>query len=358
LANILFRADGSPNIGMGHIIRCLSLANEFRKQGCKVKFISRYSEGIEKIKECKFDVIELNLEDVKSSYCQSLEKNDGNKDHLSMEGVIISNIADIEKPDLLIVDSYNVTYDYLNNLKQKIRRLAYIDDINAFDYPVDVLINGNITGAFLNYNRHNDEELMLLGIEYNLIGEEFKNLNKRALRSKVKNIMITTGGADKYNFTAKLLEMLIENEINKNMTLKVIIGPSFTNKDELYELAMSQSNIILYENVKRMSEIMQDSDIAISSGGSTLYELCACGTPTLSFILADNQYDLVKKLDELGYVINLGWYNEIHQQDLIHQLNTLCNNYEQRSAISNHMQLLVDGNGTRRIVEQILNYCL
>ncbi|MBF8982965.1 hypothetical protein IZY60_05400 [Lutibacter sp. B2] len=173
--------------------------------------------------------------------------------------------------------------------------------------------------------------------------------------SVAKDIMITTGGSDSYDISSKIINMILEDEELKKVKLNVIVGKGFTNKESLGEIAKENKNIILYENTKYMSEIMLKADIVIAAGGSTLYELCACGTTTIRFIVADNQSELVEKMNALGYIISLGWYDEFSKEDVMYNLKNLCNDYLIRVKLSEYMQTLLDGKGTIRIVEEILS---
>jgi spore coat polysaccharide biosynthesis predicted glycosyltransferase SpsG len=80
-------------------------------------------------------------------------------------------------------------------------------------------------------------------------------------------------------------------------------------------------NVVLHENVSKMSEIMLRSDISISAGGSTLYELCACGTPTLGMVIADNQIEIVDMLSAEGYITNIGWHSELSDREVLGSLS-------------------------------------
>lgn len=347
---IAIRTDGGQSVGMGHVMRCLSLAKELRKNNYKVIFISKYKEGIEKIKSENFEVIKLTYND---------EINDdgfnyGDKSKLSDEKKKIQEIINKYSIKMLIIDSYNVTKEYFLSLKDKVEKLIYIDDINKFIYPVDVLINGNITGKYMGYEKYTEDELMLLGLKYNMIRDEFKNLSERNINKNIKEVMITTGGSDPYGVSIKILEILLSENEFKNIGYNLVIGKGFSDdtKNKLYRLSKKNSKIKIYENPRSMSNIMVKSDIAISSGGSTLYELCATGTPTLAFIYADNQEFIVKKMDELGYITSIGNYNEINKSNIL-DLIEKYNSYETRKNISKRMSKLIDGKGTERIVEKL-----
>lgn len=344
------RADGGPAIGMGHIMRCLSLAVEFRKQGCKVYFLSRLEYGIQKIEEEGFEVLPLSYR-----YSGGAEKfHYGETSALQQEAVEIINAVKKHEIDLLFIDTYNVTEKYLLQIKPHVKKLGYIDDLNGFVYPVDILVNGNIGAKYINYIRYSADEVMLLGPKYNLIRREFHNLPERKVNEKVREIMVTTGGTDPYSMSSKILNILLSDKEFRSLKINVIVGNSFDNKNELRRISCLNSNVTLHENIKKISSIMLASDIAISAGGSTLYELCACGTPTLAFSMADNQRDIVEAMDREGYIVSLGRYDEVTGERLINEFKKLYNDFEKRLKLRKKSQSMVDGNGARRVVSEVL----
>lgn len=328
MKTVAFRVDGGQNVGMGHIMRCLSLAKAFKDKEYTVYFISKIEQGIKEIKEKGFEVFHL-------SYKEEVQ-----------EVITIIKEYNIE---ILFIDTYNITKKYFLDIKPSVKKLVYIDDINKFIYPVDILINGNITAKHMNYVKYLENEVMLLGPKYNLIRDEFRNLPKKKTRKKIGEVMITTGGSDPYNMASKLLKILLYSEKTKDLRFNVIVGGGFENKTELRNLKRINNNIILYENIKKISEVMLRSDVAISSGGSTLYELCACGTPTLAFIYADNQEFIVNQMDKEGYVKKIGWFDQITKEDLIRQVL----NEKKLNEIKNKAKNLIDGYGASRVVETI-----
>jgi len=350
MITIGIRADGGPSIGLGHIMRCLSLAKELRKNGYQVYFLSKIREGIEKIQKENFEVIKIGSnEEIKNrnGFCY------GDLNSLEEESAEIIDVIRKIGLDLLIIDSYNVSEQYFLSLKPHLKKLIYLDDLNKFVYPVDILINGNLTACYLSYRKYSPEEILLLGPKYNLIREEFRGLPKRTVKPEVKEIMLTTGGSDPYNMSVKILDMLLQEEATKDLIVNVVVGSSFTNQEELINKLKRHSNIILHFNPEKMSTLMLRSDIAISAGGSTLYELCACGTPTLAFISADNQEFIVNKMDELGYIRSIGWHHSLDRHKLIKYLLELKNDFQLRNSYKNKQQQLVDARGSTRIVQVI-----
>lgn len=359
MPRIAFRADGGKNVGMGHIMRCLSLAKAFRRNGHKVYFFSQLNEGIEKVSSESFDVFQLPsvAHDTEGFYY-------GNPAELDKEAEEMVAMLNQYRIDVLVIDTYNVTQQYFLTLKPYVDKLVYIDDINKFAYPVDIIINGNITGEYLNYKKYDDSQILLAGPDYNMIRDEFSNLSPRTIRENAVEVMLTTGGCDPYNLTGRLLAMLLEEEQIQYLRFNVFVGGGFTNYADLIEIRKQNANVFLYANsaladrfpdiaYSEISTIMRRSDLAISAGGSTLYEFAACGTPVLALIMADNQEFLVEKMAELGYVESLGWYNQLDKHRAIEALQALLGDVPRRKVMSRKGQSLVDGKGTERIVRTI-----
>lgn len=360
MPNIAFRADGGKNVGLGHIMRCLSLAQAFRRNGHEVLFFSKLAEGIETLRYAKFNVVPLASEKQESEGFFY-----GNPAHLADEAHELNELLSKYQIDVLVIDTYNVSEEYFIALKVHVDILAYIDDVNKYPYPVDVVINGNITGEYLGYRKYDQKQVLLLGTEYNMIRDEFSNIPPRTVREKAEELMLTTGGSDPYNLTGKLLDILLKQEEYRHMRFNVLVGSGFTNIEYLCNIVRNYNNVFLYANsvmshklpeitYSEVSVIMQRSDLAISAGGSTLYELAACGTPALAVILADNQEGIVRKMDELGYIMSLGRYKQLNEELVLKQVRRLSNDYQQRKEMSSKGQRLVDAQGTERIVRRII----
>ncbi|AYD40703.1 UDP-2,4-diacetamido-2,4,6-trideoxy-beta-L-altropyranose hydrolase [Clostridium fermenticellae] len=317
--NIAIRAEGGSKVGMGHIMRTLVLAKELSLKN-KVYYLCKDTidnkGGIIKIQENKFKVF---------TFKESILE-------------VLSNV----NTELLITDSYDVNERYFIQTKNIVKHTVYIDDINSFDYPVDLLINQNINARGFNYR----QKYKLLGLKYLMIREEFRNLPEKRINEQAKDIMITMGGSDIVNFTKILLKWIK----NLNFSFHVVIGPSFQNIN--YFESIHESNIEFYFNAN-MAEIMKKCDIAVSAAGSSMYELLASGVPSLSVITADNQVDVARKLGNMNISESLLWYNKLSKNVFIDKLNCLCNNYTLRKEESAVGQKLIDGFGTKRIADFI-----
>lgn len=337
MMKVAVRTDGGPNVGMGHIQRCLALSSQLRKKGAEILFVSKEEEAVKKkIEQEGFEVITL-------------------KDNIDSKEDLKNTINAIKtyRADVVITDSYTIDEHYLTEIKKIVPILVSIDDLGEFAFPSDIVINQNIYAQDLDYHSSTGRPKFLLGSEYALLREEFSNPGKRKINEKVKNIFITLGGADPFNLTSKVLKIL--DKINQDFKITVVMGPFFKNISEIKKSAkeINKKVELIYDSHK-MSKIMLASDLAITGGGTTLYELATTGTPVLAFCLADNQHRNIREMAKAGTVIDIGWGNEWQGERLCNEINELMNNYSVRAKMSKLGQELVDGKGSLRASEIII----
>lgn len=336
---LFFRADANSRIGLGHVMRCLAIANAARDRGIESTFIIADEEAKEIIGNYKYSAICLN------SLWDNLESE---IDKLTL----LINELQVEQ---LIVDSYFVTKIYLSKLK-KLIKIIYIDDLNTFIYPVDVIINYNIYAKNCNYNDKYSNTKLFLGCDYVPLRKEFQN-QEYFVREQVSNILVTTGGTDYYNMSVNILNLMLKKNQYANINFHVIIGNFNVHIDELRDIQSKNSNVKLYKNIKNISKLMKACDVAIAAGGTTLYELSACGVPSISFSLADNQLDGVNEFDIQNIIYYAGDIRESLDKcinNIDEKIQQLILNRKLRKELSIGMRKMVDGNGADRIIEELL----
>lgn len=348
---IIFISHGSKQLGMGHVMRCCSLAETFRQNGWEVFFFSKFYLGGAWIKQKGFSVEILEKEEPKEE-CQDFHF--GEEEELKPDIRWMSPFLLDQNPDVIFLDSYNVNCWFFQKLKEFTKCLVYLDDLAAWDYPVDILFNPNVDAKEKGYAQFHEQKKQLLGSKYSLLREEFFNLPKREAKKEIKNILITTGAADPKNMTEVLLALC--QKMCPNAICHLIIGNAFQRQEE-WKKKESQK-IRIYQSPKAMSEIMMQCDMAISAGGSTVYELAACGVPTLAFLYSENQRGVVEYLSQKGYLENIGYYNDIKNgnKNVLEHFSMKWNEMmscKKRQVIIKKQQSLFDGGGTKRVVKEI-----
>jgi len=319
--------EGSRNIGFGHITRCISLYQAFKKRGIIPKFIINGDDTIKDLlKGLNYQI--FNWLDEKS---RLFEK--------------------VKDADIAIVDSYLADISFYNTLSDLVKLAVYIDDNKRLNYPKGVVVNGNIYAEGVNYPKK-DGVKYLLGTKYIPLRKEFWEVSEKKIKEKVGSIMITFGGDDMRNMTPKILKFLRENypELKKN----VIVGNAFQNIDEIKKSADKNTNLIYYPDVKEIKEIMLESDIAISAGGQTLYELARVGVPTIGICVAENQLRSVKGWKKTGFLEYVGWYNKNDVLEKIKDAVEYLKNVKTRESKSKIAKKFIDGKGSLRIYNQLV----
>ena len=345
---VYFIVHGNAKTGLGHIVRSLSLAAAFQKQGHDVIFFSKYEQGIQMVQKADIAVYKISHE-----HCFADSKGFfyGDPKELKEDIVEIRNKIQ-EKADALIVDTYNVSAEFFLELRPLTKCLVYIDDLNLFSYPVDILVNGTASAFDMGYEKGQSAQL-LLGLKYNQVRKEFCNPRLIQKSIPIKDILITTGSADPYHMTEKILNILMGQKGFVEFQYHVVVGGGFEKDIWSDSNIIDCKNIFLYDKPENISGIMAKCDIAVTAGGSTLYELAACGIPAVVFAYADNQLLHIKALERCGILKYVGYYRELNQQQLIDEIKYLMTHVDIRDEIAERAKSLVDGNGCRRIVEKI-----
>ena len=335
---IAIRVDGNSEIATGHIMRCLAVANGLKASGMKCIFIVADDNSESLLSSSGFKII--NLHSVWNDLDGEISK--------------ITAVIEEHKIDRLIVDTYYVTEKYLSALEE-VCRVIYIDDLNAFRYPVSVLINYNLYALEIPYSKiyAGTDTRLLIGPKYAPLRSEFQNI-KPHFRENVKKILITAGGVDTYNAAGEILRKVVNDDFFDGIEFHVVAGRLNGHIGELETISKKYPNVIMHKSVERMSELMCDCDIAVTAGGSTMYELCACGLPSICFSWADNQIPGVSVFTKKGLMIGAGDIRDDADgcvSKIVEGLKVYCVDYEMRVRCGEKMKWLVDGEGVGRICE-------
>jgi UDP-2,4-diacetamido-2,4,6-trideoxy-beta-L-altropyranose hydrolase len=324
-------------------MRCCTLASALKKMGHNIFFITKNHSSIliKKIEDQGFTVII-------ADYNLSLEED------ISFTCKIINNYS----INAVITDCYRIDYNYQLQLKKTGKLIVVIDDMIYSDrFYCDILINQNLGFSKSDYTEKLvNKPLMLIGPQYALLRDEFKNLKslKNLEKSTSENIMITMGGSDPDNQTLKALKAL--NRINNALTINVISGSCCQHVDEIKAFALNSKHIVnVHVDTSEMASLMLKADLSINAGSSTCWELACMGIPGIILVIADNQKRIACALSDYGSHINLGWFENITETDIAQAITFII---KDNNFINMKMQAykLVDGMGTERVAGIILKY--
>lgn len=311
---IAIRVDSSLEIGLGHVMRCITLANELRSMGADCTFICREFPGnlIDYIRLCKFKVKSLPF--VACTINQSDFFNVKNKQDYGLWLGVNSHLdalqtqaaLGIDSIEWLIVDHYGVNMQWETSMRPFSRHLMVIDDLNDRMHDCDLLLNQNLGYEANDYRNMTPECCQIIvGPAYALLRPEFAELRptslKRRINRQLHKILISLGGADINNITEKVLDSLIFCQLPKECQLLVVMGPHAPCLEKVITKAKNmpwRTEVIV--NTNYMAQLMVDSDLAIGAAGVTSWERCVLGLPSLIIIIAENQRIIGHSLDKVG----------------------------------------------------------
>jgi UDP-2,4-diacetamido-2,4,6-trideoxy-beta-L-altropyranose hydrolase len=341
-AALCIRADATSEIGTGHIMRCLALAQAWREAGGEAVLATALSPG-------------------------------GLEDRLVAEGLPIHRLraeagSDVDArataalardlgADWAVVDGYHFMGEYQRLLKDAGMRVLVVDDNgHAEHYWADAVLNQNLHARETLYPSREPDVRMLLGPRYALLRREFWKWRgwRHSHPEEATKVLVTFGGSDPANVTLKAVGALARLS-TANLEVAVIVGASNPNLPALQSTVSTASQPKrLLTDVRDMAELMAWADIVVAAGGTTSWELAFMGLPALTIVLADNQVDLAESLAAHGVVRNLGWHTRLTEARLADASAELMKDQAARRIMGARGRELVDGDGGRRVVRTLV----
>jgi UDP-2,4-diacetamido-2,4,6-trideoxy-beta-L-altropyranose hydrolase len=311
--NIVFRADASTLIGAGHVMRCLTLAQNLRVKGHNCHFICREHPGNL-----------IGLISAKGFYVSSLPYNKRGKfDDLNEEAGLekgwlgsswqydadlVVNCIEKLQADWLIVDHYALDINWESKVRPYVDKIFAIDDLSNRAHSCEILLDQTFGKHPVEYQNLVPRNCRLLvGSEYALLRPEFAKLRGLSLSRRqnkgINSILVTLGGVDRDNITGIVIEAIRLSGFAKNTDITVVMGKSSPWIEEIQTLASDLDRITVKVDVSNMAELMKDSDLCIGAAGSTAWERCCLGLPSIMLVLADNQKEIALQLNNAGAAI-------------------------------------------------------
>jgi UDP-2,4-diacetamido-2,4,6-trideoxy-beta-L-altropyranose hydrolase len=350
--NVFFRADASQKIGIGHIMRCLTLAIGLKRLGCRISFISRNLPNhlSNLLMDNKIGL--LDVDHPPSNIQESFHSWLGTSQELDAKETI--KLLGGRKCDLLIVDHYALDYVWEDSLMPNTKLLFVIDDLADRRHNCHYLLDQNLFAdmgkRYTNLVPVNCK--MLLGPNFALLRNEFY-LERRKLNGHtgtLRRILVSLGGVDVMNITEKVIIAIFE--CGNELEVDVVIGFNHPAKERILNLC-SRYSYQCHIQTKNISKLMASADLAIGSSGSTSWERCCLGLPTICITQASNQIPIANGLEEVGALLNLGDFETLSINSIKHSIYSLILNPQMIIDMSNAGLKLVDGKGTSRILNEI-----
>lgn len=325
---ILFRVDGGniPQIGTGHVVRCLLLAQKLAaKKDVDILFVMKnYEETVGKVREEGFKVCTISPD----------------KDEL---GFLIGCIKKFQ-PEIVVVDKLHNGIEYMQKIKDTGVILVTLDDLGKGNRYADIVINAIFDKGDTCYK----------GLNYLVLPA--KVVNKRKINKKCKCVLLSFGGYDYLNLTLKVIKAL--TKIEEGMKIIVAVGGSYKKKRELNQFLHKETKrkyTVLYDTPD-FTELLAEVDLAVISGGLTLFQAMSLGLPSIVLCQYKHQLETASKFERKDAVVNLGMGNSVSKAKIRKEVNELLGNYEKRLSLSRNSRALIDGEGLGQVAELVRVY--
>ena len=313
------RVDSSEQIGSGHLMRCLTLAERLRKDGTDVHFISRDLAGSlhRLVEEHGFLLHLLPQHEVDpnltgyTAWLTVPQVVDAEE-----TGEILSRMQPVSR---LIVDSYALDAVWEQRLRPLVREIFVIDDLANRRHDCDMLLDQN----FYREMRHRYDGVvppackLLLGPSHALLREEFYEAREH-LRERdgiLRRILVFYGGSDTTGETEKAIRALLQLQL-PSVAVDVVVGGSNPRRASIENLCAAHDFLHYHCQVSNMAELMAHADLCLGAGGTTTWERCFLGLPAIVTAVAENQIQICEDCAEAGYICYLGRWDEVRQEDI------------------------------------------
>ena len=348
----VFRADAGDVIGHGHVMRCLTLAEELRRREIDCLFVCRAHEGhlAKQIEQRGFG---LQLLPVDSSlpidrldypsWVGASQEQDARETLVAIGG----------KTDFLIVDHYGLDQSWERKVRKSCRKLLVIDDLADRQHDADLLLDSGIGKTADNYRqRMSSDARFLCGPSFALLARKFAELRSATLLARqqrpVRKLLMFIGGGNSATHIPALVPKLADVISEHALELEIILGTEMPDIAERVEEALAQTGITASVSslVDNMPEKLSTADLAVGAAGGSAFERACLGLPAVILKLAENQSAQLQALAESNAAI------VIENVDLLSQaLYELINRREEIQAQSTR---LCDGLGATRVVDALL----
>lgn len=341
MTRIAFRADASPEIGTGHLLRCLTLGHALRQRGAEIHFLTNKLTGdpAARLADEGFRSIEISAADPEDDARQCARA-----------------LSDAP-PDWLVVDHYQLDANWESSLRQHCRRIFVIDDKADRPHDCDLLLDQNYYPKL--HDRYRSlipaNCRLLLGPRHALLPPGFaaKRAQRGAPTGQVERILICFGGSDPGNHTSATL-VAIRPFADQLAAIDIVIGALNQHQTAVSELCAALPNAHLHIAARNMDELLLQADLAIGAGGTMNWERACLGVPSLAFGIADNQVAILDALLEAGCVGGQASMPIADSLPIARWLGIALDNPAFLRGLSTRSHALVDGRGTERVARHLV----
>jgi UDP-2,4-diacetamido-2,4,6-trideoxy-beta-L-altropyranose hydrolase len=353
---VLIRVDSSEKIGSGHVTRCLALAESLRELGAVVLFLSQELPGhvLELVRRSGFAVQPLSshaeaANEGESWFSGSAWQADAGA-CAAMAGAVDGGV------DWLIVDHYGIDSRWEEVLRPHVKQIAVIDDLANRAHDCDLLIDTNLQeGGIERYGALVPSHCVRLqGPKYALLRREFarERADLRQRDGRVMRVLVSFGGMDGSNQTGKALEAIASLE-RLELWTDVVVGATNPHRDVVREFCEAHPRFQFHDQTDKMAKLMAAADLGIGAGGSTTWERCAMGLPSLVLTVADNQVATTQAMSVAGRLLYLGAQHEVSAAMIAKVISGLIEMPRWLEFLGRRSAEVVDARGTERVAHRL-----
>ncbi|WP_019613210.1 UDP-2,4-diacetamido-2,4,6-trideoxy-beta-L-altropyranose hydrolase [Psychromonas ossibalaenae] len=357
MLNIAFRADSSYEIGTGHIMRCLTLALAVQKKHkANIYFFTRKNSGSinSLITDAGFYLVEMKASEKINNPALSHSAWLGAAQEEDAEEFI--KLCNKRRFDLLIIDHYAIDRKWHQLVNKQTKEIAVIDDLGDRYLQCDYLLDQTFNCPDHKYNKLVSRNcVQMLGTKFALLRDEFQHQPQKQPANTASKLLVMFGGTDPDNLTLQALTQLNQRtDIDK---ITIIMGRAALHIDSVVQFIEKQNNIITFDlqiSPENIAVLMSEADLAVGAAGTTSWERCAAGLPTVVIIQAENQRQIASELNNLQIIT----YLEAKQiKTLLNkQVTEWISNPAKLQASINNGQKICDGYGASRVINRIFNH--
>ncbi len=360
---VVFRADASVQIGTGHVMRCLTLADELTRQGHECRFVCREHEGhLGDLIASKGYGLTL----LPSRSDNDLHTTDSGSDNYALwlggpwqeDARQTLDALTPWQPDWLVVDHYALDADWERALANAVGSIMVIDDLANRPHECLLLLDQNVLDSRIakRYERLTSENCtLLLGPKYALLRPEYAELAKSLPKRDgvISRVMIFVGGSDPYHLTERYLRALTAPEF-KHLFVDVVIGKNHPAPANVESLVEARARTRLYSGLPSLAALMVRADLMLGAGGATNWERMCLGLYSVVTSVASNQNEINRTLADKGLIEFLGTENKLTDMAVAHAIESVLQNPDVNARRSALMKNIMDGRGTEYVVRKLL----
>ena len=342
---LAFRVDASARIGIGHLARCLALADALRERGADLCFIVRDDPTFPMAFAARrgFRLHKL-----------PAPAADAAADAFETAALLR---REEKRADWMIVDHYGLGAQWESTVRSAAAKVLAIDDLADRRHDCDLLLDHNLRASAEEGYRGlvPERARRLLGPRYALLAREYglARLSGRERNGTTRRLLVAYGGADPGNETAKALAAIAALD-RSDLQIDVAAASANPHLDDLRRLVARTSNATLHQDLPHLADLMQAADLALGAGGTTALERLCLGLPSLVTTIADNQVAATRALADQGCLTYLGPAQGVSVGTLRQALERRLGEAASLRAESARARALVDGAGAARVADNLI----